>query len=123
MEITHSHFLCVNFEKIVLHLEKRISGNRTSNKWTQNVNLSGKLAGSQGIKMQNNFRISDENEKMMSEVSFLKAQTFMQDPLSENADADQLSGSFRGSDSFNSDEEDSEEERLCNEKVSVTFQD
>lgn len=73
--------------------------------------------------MQSTSHIDEGNETQMCQMSSLKPQTFFgtsatQDPSDETVDDGQLSRSCCDSDSFNSDEEDSEEERLYNEKVS-----
>lgn len=78
------------------------------------------------IHLQYKSDIDEENETKVCQVSSLKHQTFFgtsakQGPSHEVAE-NGFSESFHDSDSFNSDEEDSEEERLYNEKVSVNFQ-
>ncbi|EFO22637.2 hypothetical protein LOAG_05847 [Loa loa] len=103
------------------------SANHASNLRTENVVPSEICASSRDVHMQHKFHIDKENETMMCQASSLKPRTFfgtsvMQVPSDETADAGQLSESYHGSDSFNSDDEDSEEERLYNEKASVNFQ-
>ncbi|VDK72264.1 unnamed protein product [Onchocerca ochengi] len=96
--------------------------NHANNLCAENVNLSEKSTNSQHIHMQNESCIDEQNETAICQVSTLKSRTFFgasaaQSPSDETKDDGQLSGSYHDSDSFNSDEEDSEEERLYNEKV------
>ncbi|EJW85430.1 hypothetical protein WUBG_03660 [Wuchereria bancrofti] len=103
-----------------------VSGNgHANNLWTEDTGLSKRPASSQNAHMQNKLPINEGNGMMICQPSSLKPRTFfgasaMQSPSDEpttGADVGQLSESFHDSDSFNSDEEDSEEERLYNEKV------
>uniref|UniRef100_A0A1I8EUZ0 Uncharacterized protein n=1 Tax=Wuchereria bancrofti TaxID=6293 RepID=A0A1I8EUZ0_WUCBA len=95
-----------------------------NNLWTEDTGLSKRPASSQNAHMQNKLPINEGNGMMICQPSSLKPRTFlgasaMQGPSDEpttGADVGQLSESFHDSDSFNSDEEDSEEERLYNEK-------
>ncbi|VIO89318.1 Uncharacterized protein BM_BM7887 [Brugia malayi] len=95
-----------------------------NNSWTMDMSLSKKPASSQDVHMQNKLPINEGNGMMICQPSSLKSRTFfgastMQGLSDEptGVDAGQLSESYHDSDSFNSDEEDSEEERLYNEKV------
>ncbi|VDO25598.1 unnamed protein product [Brugia timori] len=99
-----------------------------NNSWTMDMSLSKKPASSQDVHMQNKLPINEGNGMMICQPSSLKSRTFfgastMQGLSDEptGVDAGQLSESYHDSDSFNSDEEDSEEERLYNEKVSINF--
>ncbi|CAG9536931.1 unnamed protein product [Cercopithifilaria johnstoni] len=99
-----------------------------SNLCTKNVDLSEKPANLQNENHMENKSHIDEGNGTICQVSCLKPQTFFgvsaaQGPSDETTDGRHLSESCHDSDSFNSDEEDSEEERLYNEKVSVNFQD
>ncbi|KAL3990729.1 putative integral membrane protein [Acanthocheilonema viteae] len=104
------------------------NADHSDNLSTENVNASEKPAGSENdIHMQNKPHIDEKNETKIHQMSSLKPQTFfgasaMQGLSDETADDGHLSESYHDSDSFNSDEEDSEEERLYNEKVSINFQ-
>lgn len=76
--------------------------------------------------MQNKSHIDEGNGTKMCQVSSLKPWTYfgasVTKSLSDKAtDDNHLSESYRDSDSFNSDEEDSEEERLYKEKVRLKF--
>ncbi|KAM3727842.1 30S ribosomal protein [Dirofilaria immitis] len=102
------------------------NANYASNSSTENVNLSERPTNAQNIHMPSESRIDEGNETFMCEVSALKSRTIfgtsvIQNPSNEikddGKDDGQISGSYHDSDSFNSDEEDSEEERLYNEKV------
>uniref|UniRef100_A0A158Q868 G_PROTEIN_RECEP_F2_4 domain-containing protein n=1 Tax=Elaeophora elaphi TaxID=1147741 RepID=A0A158Q868_9BILA len=96
--------------------------NHSRNLWGENVKFSKSPTSSHdNFHMQNKPQIDEGNETKICQMSSLKPRTFFgtsatQGP-SEIANDGHLSESYHDSDSFNSDEEDSEEERLYNEKV------
>uniref|UniRef100_A0A915Q601 Uncharacterized protein n=1 Tax=Setaria digitata TaxID=48799 RepID=A0A915Q601_9BILA len=100
------------------------SETQKNNPEAKEISAAGWSSPSLDVPMQKKSFV-DEESKTTCQPPSLKPQTFFgvsasRDASDKTVDDDQASGSCRDSDSFNSDEEDSEEERLYNEKVRIS---